>query len=326
MGVNTWDTANVYSNGESEEIIGKALKKYNIPRDKVVILTKCFGAVGESPEIRSTSLGAYIPKSKDYVNHYGSHSLTLPPPFPPTNLSSLPKGLSRQAILTAVNASLRRLNTDYIDLYQIHRFDPSTPIEETMSTLHSLVLDGKVRYIGASSMWAYQFAMMQACAEKNGWTKFVSMQNHYSLLYREEEREMNRYCNLTGVGLIPWGPLARGFLARPLESKEKLATTKRSEVEYGNAVVTSSIRYPPPITSADEEIISRVEKLAKEKGWTMSQVAMAWIGKRVTSPIIGFSSVGRLEEAVAARGKVLTEEEERGLEEKYVDRGVSGHV
>ena len=175
-------------------------------------------------------------------------------------------------------------------------------------------------------MWAYQFAMMQSCAEKNGWTKFVSMQNHYSLLYREEEREMNKYCNLTGVGLIPWGPLARGFLARPLESKEKLATTKRSEVEYGNAVVTSSIRYPPPITAADEEIIARVEKLAKEKGWTMSQIAMAWIGKRVTSPIIGFSSVARLEEAVAARGKELMGEEERGLEEAYVDRGISGHV
>ena len=175
-------------------------------------------------------------------------------------------------------------------------------------------------------MWAYQFAMMQACAEKNGWTKFVSMQNHYSLLYREEEREMNKYCNLTGVGLIPWGPLARGFLARPLENKENLATTKRSEVEYGNAVVTSSIRYPPPITSADEEIISRVEKLAKEKGWTMSQVAMAWIGKRVTSPIIGFSSVARLEEAVGARGMELSKEEEGALEERYVDRGVSGHV
>ncbi|KAK0509835.1 hypothetical protein JMJ35_008229 [Cladonia borealis] len=309
LGLNTWDTANVYSNGESEEIIGKALKKYNIPRDKVVIMTKCCAAVGESPEIRSTSITALLPKSKDYINHYG---------------------LSRQAILTAVEASLRRLNTPYIDLYQIHRFDPSTPIEETMSTLHSLILSGKVRYIGASSMWAHQFAMMQHCAEKNGWTKFVSMQNHYSLLYREEEREMNKYCDLTGVGLIPWSPLARGFLARPLESKEKLVTTKRSESMYGNGngntAVTNSIRYPPAITSADEQIINRVEKLATEKDWPMSQVAMAWIGKRVTSPIIGFSSVGRLEEAVGARGKVLSREEERGLEECYVDRGVSGHV
>lgn len=139
---------------------------------------------------------------------------------------------------------------------------------------------------------------------------------------------MNKYCDLTGVGLIPWGPLARGFLARPLESKERLATTKRSESMYGNGemAVTSSIRYPPAITAADEEIIGRVEKLAKEKGWPMSQVAMAWIGKKVTSPIIGFSSVGRLEEAVGARGKELSGDEERFLEELYVDRGVSGHV
>ena len=326
MGVNTWDTANVYSNGESEEIIGKALKKYNIPRDKVVILTKCFAAVGESPEIRSTSLSAHLPKSKDYINHYGSNSLTLstlPTRSNPLTYLYSNTGLSRQAILTAVTASLRRLNTTYIDLYQIHRFDPSTPIEETMSTLHSLILEGKIRYIGASSMWAHQFALMQFCAEKNGWTKFVGMQNHYSLLYREEEREMNKYCDLTGVGLIPWGPLARGLLARPLESKEK---TKRGEGMYSNTAATSSIRYPPPITAADEEIIGRVEKLAKEKGWPMSQVAMAWIGKRVTSPIIGFSSVGRLEEAAGARGKELSSEEEKYLEEPYIDRGISGHV
>ena len=170
--------------------------------------------------------------------------------------------------------------------------------------------------------------MMQHCAEKNGWTKFVSMHNHYSLLYQEEEKEMNKYCALTGVGLIPWSPLARGFLARPLESKDKLVTTKRSESMYGNGhntAVINNIRYPPAITSADEQIIHRVEKLAKEKDWPMSQVAMAWIGKRVTSPIIGFSSVERLEEAVGARGKVLSREEERELDEFYVDRGVSGH-
>lgn len=297
-----WDTANVYSNGTSEEIIGKAIKKYDIPRDKIVILTKCFSAVGETKDIRSTALMPVAGKSKDYVNHLG---------------------LSRQAILTAVDASLKRLGTDYIDLYQIHRFDPSTPIEETMQTLHDLVRSGKVRYIGASSMWCHQFALMQFCAEKNGWTKFVSMQNHYSMLYREEEREMNRYCNLTGVGLIPWGPLARGWLARPFKSH---GTTKRSEVEYGNAAVTSSIRYPPAITGDDERIIGRVEELAKKKGWTMSQVALAWIGKRVSSPIIGFSSVERIEEAVDARGKSLTNEEEKYLEELYVDRSISGHV
>lgn len=292
----------MYSNGTSEEIIGKAIKKYNIPRDKVVILTKCFSPVGETKDIRSTSLVPVASKSKDYVNHHG---------------------LSRQAILTAVDASLKRLGTDYIDLYQIHRFDSSTPIEETMQTLHDLVRCGKVRYIGASSTWAHQFALMQFCAERNGWTRFVSIQNHYNLLYREEEREMNKFCNLTGVGLIPWGPLARGWLARPFQ---KHGSTKRSEAEYGNASVTSSIRYPPAITEEDERIIGRVAELAEKKAWTMSQVALAWINKRISSPIIGFSSVERMEEAVGARGKTLTEEEEKYLEELYVDRSVSGHV
>ena len=171
----------MYSNGESECIIGKAIQKYNIPRRKLVILSKCYGSVGEESSIPSSRLANELRRSKDYVNQYG---------------------LSRTAILTAVDASLRRLQTSYIDLLQIHRYDPLVPIEETLSTLHDLVKCGKVRYIGASSMWTYQFAMMQFCAEKNGWTKFVSMQNHYSLLYREEEREMIKYCNETGVGLI----------------------------------------------------------------------------------------------------------------------------
>ena len=176
-----WDSANVYSNGASEELIAKAIQKYNIPRQKLVIMTKICGTVreGNDPE----TLAIKDPNSLvDYINQ---------------------RGLSRQGILNAVNASLKRLNTDYIDLLQIHRFDSSTPIAETMRALHDLVTSGKVRYIGASSMWTYQFAMMQFEAERNGWTKFVSMQNHYSLLYREEEREMNRYCQETGVGLIP---------------------------------------------------------------------------------------------------------------------------
>lgn len=171
-GLNTWDTANVYSNGVSEEIIGKAIKKFNLPRNKLVILSKCFGFVGEEPGIRGVAYGQAIGASKDYVNR---------------------GGLSRTAIFEAVDASLRRLDLEYMDLLQIHRFDPHTPIEETMEALHDLVKSGKVRYIGASSMWAYQFAMLQQCAEKHGWTKFISMQNHYNLLYREEEREMNRY-------------------------------------------------------------------------------------------------------------------------------------
>lgn len=176
-----WDTANVYSNGESEVIIAKAIKKYNLPRHKLVIMTKCSGTVREGNSEDVLALKD-LPHNLDYVNQYG---------------------LSRQAIFNAVNASLRRLETDYIDLLQIHRFDKTVPIEETMKALHDLVDSGKVRYIGASSMYAVQFAQMQFAAEKHGWTKFISMQSLYNLLYREEEREMYRFCNDTGVGLIP---------------------------------------------------------------------------------------------------------------------------
>lgn len=231
-------------------------------------------------------------------------------------------GLSRQAILTAVDASLARLQTTYLDLLQIHRFDATVPIEETMETLHDLVRSGKVRYIGASSMWTYQFAMMQFCAEKHGWTKFISMQNHYSLLYREEEREMNRYCSESGVGLIPWAPLARGHLARPRSS---FGSTDRSAGEK-SAPLNPAMVYPPPITKADTVIIGHVEEIARKRGWTMSQVALAWINSKVTSPIIGFSSVDRIEEALASRGKVLDEEEVKLLQEPYVTRPVSGHL
>ena len=174
--------ANVYSNGASEILIGKAIKKYDIPRQKILILTKCFGQVGETPDLRAINYKKEMPQLKDYTNQ---------------------GGLSRAAIFNAVNASLKRLDLDYIDLLQIHRFDDTTPPEETMEALHDLVRSGKVRYLGASSMWAVQFAQLQFVAEKHGWTKFISMQNHYSLLYREEEREMNRFCNSTGVGLIP---------------------------------------------------------------------------------------------------------------------------
>lgn len=289
-GVNTWDTANVYSNGASEVIIAKALKKYSIPRHKVVILTKCFGAVGEQPNIRHISYPQAIRQSKDYVNQ---------------------NGLSREAIFNQVDASLKRLETPYIDLLQIHRFDVNTPIEETMEALHDVVKSGKVRYIGASSMWATQFARMQFVAEKHGWTKFISMQNQYSLLYREEEREMNRFCNDTGVGLIPWAPLCRGHLARPAEA---LGSTIRSEPEKEKG-----------LTDEDIKTIGRVEELAKKKGWKMSQVALAWIDKRISSPIIGFSTVDRIDEAIEVRGKTLTEEEEKYLEELYVPKAISGH-
>jgi len=297
-GLNTWDTANVYSNGVSEEIIGKAIKKFNIPRNKLVILSKCYGYVGETPDVRGIMYGQKIAESKDYVNR---------------------GGLSRNAIFEAVDASLKRLDTNYLDLLQIHRFDPFTPIEETMQALHDLVRTGKVNYIGASSMWTYQFAMMQACAEKHGWTKFISMQNHYNLLYREEEREMNKYCDATGIGLIPWAPLCRGHLARP---PQEFGKTVRSEGEAKNK--TQSF-YQSGHSEGDQEIVRRVQELAEKHGWKMSHVALAWINKRISSPIIGFSSVARMDEALAARGKTLTEDEEKYLEEPYLTRPIQGH-
>ncbi len=239
-GLNTWDTANVYSNGASEIIVGKALKQYNIPRHKVVILTKCFSAVGEEPELRSYFFRPQLAASKDYVNQ---------------------SGLSRAAIFNQVEASLKRLDTPYIDLLQIHRFDPETPIEETMKALHDLVQSGKVRYIGASSMWATQFAQLQFAAERNGWTKFVSMQNQYNVLYREEEREMNRFCNDTGVGLIPWAPLCRGHLAR---RPEQYGTTARSQGEKTNQPGAHGTVEP------DLTIINRAVEIADKHEWPVS--------------------------------------------------------
>ncbi|OTB06799.1 hypothetical protein M426DRAFT_54504 [Hypoxylon sp. CI-4A] len=294
-GLNTWDTANMYSQGVSETIVGKALKKYNIPREKVVIMTKCFFAVGETPDVRHFLYRDAVAGSKDYVNQHG---------------------LSRGAIFNAVNASLKRLDVDYIDVLQIHRFDYDTPVEETMKALHDLVQSGKVRYIGASSMWGVNFARLQFAAEKNGWTKFISMQNQYNLLYREEEREVNRFCNDTGVGLIPWAPLCRGHLARP---PTVYGTTERSKLEKDTTPGAHGTVEP------DLTIISRVQEIAEKKGWKMSHVALAWINKRVTSPIIGFSSIERINEAIEARGKTLTDEEEKYLEELYQPKQISGH-
>ncbi|KAI9735116.1 MAG: hypothetical protein M1834_001704 [Cirrosporium novae-zelandiae] len=294
-GLNTWDTANIYSNGYSEKIIAKAINKYEIPRHKLVVLTKCWGITAEEPSIIHVRWSDALKKSKDYVNQYG---------------------LSRQAIFNAVNASLERLQTDYIDLLQIHRFDPTVPIEETMEALHDLVKSGKVRYIGASSMWATQFAMMQFVAEKNGWTKFISMQNHYSLLYREEEREMNRFCNETGVGLIPWAPLARGDLARPpSEFGETVRSAQMSRLKY----------FTVGREEVDQQIIRRVQELAEKHNWPMSHISLAWINKRVSSPIVGFSKIERMDEALAAGGKELTEDEEKYLEELYIPKVISGH-
>ncbi|KAK0645141.1 Aldo-keto reductase dtxS3 [Lasiodiplodia hormozganensis] len=290
-GLNTWDTANVYSNGVSEELIGRFIKHALIPRRKLVLLTKCYGYVGETPAI-STMRFTQARDTRDYVNQ---------------------GGLSRAAIFNAVDASLRRLQTSYIDVLQIHRFDPTVPVEETMEALHDLVRSGKVRYIGASSMWAYQFAKMQFVAEKRGWTKFISMQNHYSLCYREEEREMNPFCHESGVGLIPWSPLFRGLLARPLDTPE----TERAKAMRNHAFHV--------VTEVDHQIIRRVQELAKKKGWAMSQVALAWIVQKGTIPIVGFSSVERLDEAVKVNGKTLTDEEIKFLEELYVPKAISGH-
>ncbi|RMZ88558.1 hypothetical protein DV736_g4217, partial [Chaetothyriales sp. CBS 134916] len=294
-GLNTWDTANIYSNGVSEELIGKAIKKFDIPRHKLVILSKCYATVGEEPGIGNIQYPAEATASKDYVNQ---------------------SGLSRQAILNAVDDSLKRLGTDYLDLLQIHRFDPTVPAEETMKALHDLVQWGKVRYIGASSMWTYQFAELQYIATTHGWTKFISMQNHYSLCYREEEREMIPYCRKTGVGLIPWAPLYRGLLARPLGTN---ATTREETLAKSAPHLLHSAR------EADATIIKRVEEIAAKRGWKMSQVALAWIIQKGTVPIVGFSNLARLDEAVAVRGKELTAEELKYLEEPYQPRAVVGH-
>ncbi|KIY53427.1 Aldo/keto reductase [Fistulina hepatica ATCC 64428] len=279
-GINTIDTANNYWCGESELTIGKFMKKYNIPRNKLVILTKCFFPVTED-FIDGISNTALL-NTRDYLNQ---------------------AGLSRAAIFNAVEASLARLDTPYIDLYQIHRFDPDTPVEETMKALHDLVQSGKVRYIGASTMRTWQFAHMNEVARRNGWTTFVSMQNEYSLLYREEEREMLPYCKFHGIGIIPWSPLAGGVLARPNNSPE----TERQKVFKGNPAYVD-------VHETEAQVVDQVEALAKKHGWSMAQVALSWIKSKTTSPIIGVNSVERLEGNFTG-GLELTAEEIASLEE-----------
>ncbi|GLB38796.1 putative aldo keto reductase [Lyophyllum shimeji] len=291
LGINTIDTANVYSNGESERIIGKWIKQSNIPRERLVIATKCNGLVSDTIGHRTT-LMPELRSHRDYVNHYG---------------------LSRAAIFNAVEASLSRLQLSYIDLLQIHRFDADTPVEETMKALHDLVESGKVRYIGASSMRTWQFAMMNEVAEKKGWTKFVSMQDEYSLLYREEEREMIPYCNFNGIGLIPWAPLGDGLLARPLGVE-----TTRSKNAKGTI-------FERKLADSDRQIIARVDELAKKKGVTMAQIAIAWVASKVSSPIIGVNSVKRLVEGITT-DVTLSVEEKQYLEELYEPKRIRGHA
>jgi aryl-alcohol dehydrogenase-like predicted oxidoreductase len=305
-------------------------------------MTKCFRVVCDPEEFDPgsgvTMHHGLADQSKDYVNQWGEFPSQRPTWRRPR--ADFARGLSRQAIFNAVEASLERLNTNYIDVLQIHRFDPTVPPEETMTALHDLVKAGAVRYLGASSMWTHQFAMLQHIAETKGLTKFISMQNHYNLIYREEEREMIKYCNMTGVGLIPvgiaphrsrtrreslkltcvlpysqWGPLASGRLARsPGDETRSLRATysANGSLYQGDERNTN-------------EIVSRVEEIAKKRGWPMSHVSLAWLNRRVVAPIIGFSSVERIEDALAARGKELSDEEERYLEEMYLARDVQGH-
>ncbi|CAN6648715.1 putative aryl-alcohol dehydrogenase Aad16p [Trichomonascus vanleenenianus] len=285
-GIRTFDTADMYSDGESEKLVGKFLKKYNINRSTIVILSKCFHRCDDDPAVSENT-------PANWVNR---------------------EGLSRKHIFDAVEASVERLGT-YIDVLQIHRFDATTPIEETMEALHDVVKTGKVRYLGASSMATYQFAQMQFVAEKNGWTKFISMQNLYNLVYREEEREMNPFCKETGVGLIPWSPIARGILARPAGEKSLREETDPMVTKQGVKESAASL-----------EIIKRVEEVAKQKNISMAMVATAWVLSKGCCPIVGFNKPERIEEAIASLKVKLTDGEIRFLEEAYQPRPVYNWV
>jgi aryl-alcohol dehydrogenase-like predicted oxidoreductase len=292
VGINTWDTADTYSNGRSEEIIRKALDTYKIPRNRVVILTKCYFGVSPDSQ-KQPSIAAVSTNDGDMVNQVG---------------------LSRKHIFDAVDASVSRLGT-YIDVLQIHRLDRNTPKTEIMKALNDVVVSGKVRYIGASSMAAWEFAELQHIADKHGWHKFISMQNYHNLLYREEEREMMPYCQATGVGLIPWSPIARGVLTRPYGQSSHREQTDRF---LQNLIKARE-------TETDRTIVSRVEEVAKKKGVNMAAVATAWSVAKGMIPIIGMNSEKRIEEAVENVKLKLTEEEMKYLEEPYLPKQVAGY-
>ena len=276
LGINFFDTANAYSDGTSEEIVGRALKDFT-RREEVVIATKVFF-----------------------------------PMFPGPNGG----GLSRKAIFTAIDASLRRLGTDYVDLYQIHRWDYSTPIEETLEALHEVVKSGKTRYLGASSMFAWQFSKALHAAQRRGWTPFVTMQNHYNLLYREEEREMLPLCSAERIGVVPWSPLARGRLTRPWAAESARTRTD----EYGNKLYESTV-------DADREVVEEVAAIAAARGVPMAQIALAWITQKpfITAPIIGATQPQHLDDASAALSIKLKAAEIAQLEAPYVPHAISGH-
>lgn len=276
-GINFFDTANMYGDGASERLTGKALLDM-ARRDEVVIATKVFYPMRPDPNGR---------------------------------------GLSRKAIMTEVEASLRRLGTDYIDLYQVHRWDDATPIEETLEALHDVVKAGKARYIGASSMYAWQFCKALYVSRLNGWTRFVSMQPHYNLLYREEEREMLRLCQAEGIGVLPWSPLARGRLARLWASEPP---TIRAQTD------DTAVRLYGPMTAADKAVTERVGEISDKYGVALAQVALAWLlsNPAVTAPIVGVTKPEHLHDALAALDVRLADEDIAALEAPYVPRGMSG--
>jgi 1-deoxyxylulose-5-phosphate synthase len=275
LGINFFDTANVYSDGTSEEIVGSALRDM-ARREEVVIATKVHGRMRKGPN------GA---------------------------------GLSRKAILGEIDASLRRLGTDYVDLYQIHRWDDSTPIEETVEALHDVVKAGKARHVGASSMYAWQFAKALHVADRNGWTRFVSMQDYVNLLYREEEREMLPLCRAEGIAVLPWSPLARGRLAREWDEKSARSETD----EFGKTLYAKT-------ADADRKVHARLGEVASRRGVPRAQVALAWVLQKdgVTAPIVGATRMQHLDDAVAALSLRLTPEEVSALESAYVPHGVVG--
>lgn len=297
LGINTWDTADTYSNGDSERIVGKALREYRIPRERVVILSKCYAGLPEDMEdldegemLKRTSVNDGV-----MVNRVG---------------------LSRKHIFDAVDASIARLGT-YMDVLQIHRLDRETPREEIMKALNDVVESGKARYIGACSMAAWEFQSLQNIAKQNGWHQFISMQDYYSLLYRENEREMIPYCQDTGVGIIPFSPLARGLLTRPYDSQP---TSRQKADIYSEFLLGQT-------TSADIEIIGRVEELARQKGVSMATVAVGWcVAKRVI-PIVGLGSIDRVNQTVEGlaltRTGFLTKDDIDFLEQKYVAKPIT---
>ncbi|KAI0328021.1 Aldo/keto reductase [Cubamyces sp. BRFM 1775] len=290
-GIQTFDTANAYSNGLSEIILGKAIKQLNLPREELVIMTKLFSSIPKDRSVNAFAPG-FKPADHGIINQ---------------------KGLNRKHIFDSVKASLERLQLDYIDLLQCHRFDYETPIEETMQALHDVVKAGYVRYIGMSSCYAYQFHQMQNYAITHNLTPFVSMQNHYSLIYREEEREMFPTLKMFGVGSIPWSPLGRGLLTRPLGEE----TVRRKTDGF-------LMSFNMPSLSA---VVGRVEELSKKKGVSMAQISTAWVLSKpgVTAPIIGTTSLKNLEDILGALEVKLTDEEIKYLEEPYQPASIIGH-